>query len=335
MHEARYYRKMENGRVQCLLCRHHCQITPGHRGRCGVRENRDGVLYSLVYGRIVAEHVDPVEKKPFFHLLPGSRSYSIATQGCNFSCRHCQNYAISQVAPESVIGGALRTPDQIVEDAVRSGCRSIAYTYTEPTIYFEFALDTARIAHERGLLNLFVTNGYIDPEPLEEIAPFLRGANIDLKGFSPRFYREIAGASLDGVLDTIRHYKRLGIWIELTTLLIPGLNDSEQELDGIARFIATELGIETPWHISRFYPTYRLLNPPPTPESSVLRGIDAGRRAGLSFVYAGNMRHPEFENTRCPSCSRLLIQRDGYRVLSNSTVGGGCPGCGNPLPGVW
>jgi len=335
MHEALHYQKREEGKAECRLCRHRCVIAPGHRGRCGVRENRDGRLVTLVYGRTVAEHVDPIEKKPFFHVLPGSRSYSIATQGCNFSCRHCQNFSISQVTPHQEIAGAFRTPHQIVEDALQSGCRSIAYTYTEPTVFYEFALDTARIAHERGLLNLFVTNGYIEKEPLEEIAPFLDAANIDLKGFSDSFYREITGGRLDEVMETIRHYKRLGIWVEITTLLIPGLNDSDQDLQGMARFIAHELGPETPWHISRFYPTHHLTDRPPTPESSVLRGIDAGRNAGLFFVYTGNMRHAAFENTHCHTCRALLIERSGYRVGSLNMSSGRCPECGAVVPGVW
>jgi len=334
MREAMYYTKQSENRVLCGLCRFHCLIADGKRGNCRVRENRGGTLYSLVYGKVVAEHLDPIEKKPFFHVLPGSTSFSIATVGCNFHCRHCQNYAISQVEPGSEPPGSPRTPADIVRSAVKSGARSIAYTYTEPTIFYEFALDTARLAKEQGLMNLFVTNGYITPEPLAEIAPVLDAANIDLKGFSDRFYREIVGAKLPEVLDGIIEYRKLGIWLEITTLIIPGLNDAEAELKGIADFIVQHLGAETPWHVSQFYPTYRLTDRGRTPVTTLRMARDIGLASGLKHVYEGNVPGEGGENTVCPSCGAVVVERYGYRIVSNRLTGGNCPECGVAIAGV-
>jgi len=259
MKEALFYEKREEKTVQCMLCRHRCIIGAGKRGICGVRENRDGTLYSLVYGFPCSYHVDPIEKKPLFHFYPGSRAFSIATVGCNFQCLHCQNHDISQMPRETQrIYGEKMEPSEVVELAERSHCRSISYTYTEPTIFYEYAMDIARLAKEKGIANNFVTNGYIEEEPLRTTRPYLDAANIDLKGFDASFYRKICKAELSGVLDTIRSYKKLGIWIELTTLVIPGYNDSDEDFRSIARFIRNELGPETPWHVSAFYPTYKL-----------------------------------------------------------------------------
>lgn len=335
MKEAMFYEKESNNRVRCGLCRFNCNIGNGGRGICRVRENRDGTLYSLVYGKVVAEHLDPIEKKPLFHILPGSTSYSIATAGCNFRCRHCQNYAISQIEPGDEIPGIPRTPAEVVQEAVTSGARSIAYTYTEPTIFYEFALDTARLAKERSLLNVFVTNGYISPEPLAIIAPVLDAANIDLKGFSEKFYREIAGAKLAEVLDCIVEYRRLGVWVEITTLIIPGLNDSEEELKGIADFIATNLGADTPWHVSQFYPTYKLMDRGRTPVSTLRLARDIGLSRGLRHVYEGNIPGQGGENTICPSCGEVVVERYGYRIIGKRLENGKCPGCGSSVAGLW
>jgi len=334
MHEAMFYTKEAGGKVRCGLCRFRCLIDNGKRGICKVRENRDGTLYSLVYGRVIAEHLDPIEKKPLFHVSPGSTSYSIATVGCNFHCRHCQNYAISQVVPGEDIQGACRTPADIVQSTIKSGARSIAYTYTEPTIFYEFALDTARLAKERGLMNIFVSNGYISPEPLAEIAPLLAAANIDLKGFTEKFYREIVGARLSEVLDCIIHYRTLGIWLEITTLIIPGLNDSEEELGNIASFIVQHLGSETPWHVSQFYPTYRLTDRGRTPLATLRRAREIGLARGLKYVYEGNVPGEGGENTVCPSCGALVVERYGYRIVSNRLTGGNCPECGVSIAGI-
>jgi pyruvate formate lyase activating enzyme len=306
------------------------------RGICRVRENRAGRLMSLVYGRVVAEHADPVEKKPLFHVLPGTTSYSIATVGCNFRCRHCQNHTIAQFDPGSAteIPGQSAPPEQIIEQALGNGCRSISYTYTEPTIFCEYALDCARPASAAGLKNIFVTNGYITTQALDAIAPFLDAANIDLKGFSDDFYRRVAGARLEEVLACIRDYRRRGIWIEITTLVIPGENDSDEQLNGIARFIADELGRDVPWHVSRFFPQYRMTDREATPHASLARAVEAGRRAGLHFIYVGNLNGGR-ENTECPACGATVIKRAGFQMVDNRLVGGVCPACGAELAGIF
>jgi len=335
MKEALFYEKTGKGQVRCSLCRFRCSIPDGKRGNCNVRENRAGILQSLVYGKVVAENIDPVEKKPLFHFLPGSRTYSIATAGCNFHCRQCQNYSISQVGKLSAIPGVSRTPADIVQSAVNSGSSSISYTYTEPTIFYEFALDTAMLACEAGLRNTFVTNGYICKEPLVQIAPFLAAANIDLKGFDEKKYAELFGAKLSEVLDSIIEYKRLGIWLELTTLVIPGVNDSEAELKKMAAFIKENLGTDTPWHLSRFFPTYRMTDRPPTPATTVAKAAEIGSNEGLSYVYEGNVPEEDGESTACPGCSGILIRRSGYRVVANRLLNGCCPDCGKRSAGIW
>lgn len=333
MKEAMFYRREADGRVRCELCRFTCLIADGQRGICAVRENRGGTLYSLVYGRLCAASVDPIEKKPFFHVLPGSRAYSIATVGCNFHCRHCQNFTISQPPRDQPIGGVVISPATIVAEARANGCRSIAYTYTEPTIFIEYALDTARLAKEAGLLNLFVTNGYIGPQALATIAPYLDAANIDLKGFTETFYQKVVKARLSQVLETILDYRRHGIWLEITTLLIPGLNDSDAELKGLADFIVTNLGADTPWHVSRFYPTYQLTDRPPTPLATLQRAREIGLAAGLHYVYEGNVPGAGGENTLCPGCAAAVILREGYTIVENRLREGACPDCGTVLTG--
>ncbi|TSK08826.1 MAG: AmmeMemoRadiSam system radical SAM enzyme [Geobacter sp.] len=334
MKEALFFERVEGNTVRCNLCRFRCRIADGARGICAVRENRDGTLYSLVYGKLCAEHDDPIEKKPLFHVMPGTRSYSIATVGCNFHCRHCQNYTISQVDRGAPIMGTERSPLEIVQKACDAGCRSISYTYTEPTIFFEFAYDTALLAKEAGLSNVFVTNGYISKEALSMIAPCLDAANIDLKGFSESFYRDVVHARLSEVLDSIIEYRRQGIWLELTTLIIPGLNDSEAELKGIAEFIVTNLGVDTPWHVTQFYPTYQLTDRPRTPVDTLRRAREIGRAAGLHYVYEGNVPGEGGENTWCPSCSALLIERYGFAIVTNRICHGACPECGATIAGL-
>lgn len=336
MHEAMFWAKAEGGKVRCSLCRFRCLIAEGQRGICGVRENTDGVLYTLVYGRSVAEQIDPIEKKPLFHYHPGSTSFSIATAGCNFRCLHCQNAEISQLPHlRRDIPGRELPPAEIVRRAQAAGCRSISYTYTEPTIFYEYAFDTAVLADQAGLGNVFVSNGYITAEALEHISPYLNAANIDLKGFSEKFYREVAGATLAGVLDSLKVYKRLGIWIEVTTLIIPGHNDDVADLKGIARFIAGELGPETPWHVTAFYPTYKMLDRPPTPVATLRRARQIGLEAGLRYVYEGNVPGEGGENTRCPSCQRTVIERRGFRLGTVAVRQGRCGFCGVALDGVW
>ena len=334
MKEALFFERGDGNTVRCNLCRFRCRIADGARGICAVRENRDGTLYSLVYGKLCAEHDDPIEKKPLFHVMPGTRSYSIATVGCNFHCRHCQNYTISQVDRGAPIMGTERSPLEIVQKACNAGCRSISYTYTEPTIFFEYAYETAILAKEAGLSNIFVTNGYISKEALSMIAPCLDAANIDLKGFSESFYRDVVHARLSEVLDSIIEYHRQGIWLELTTLIIPGLNDSEAELKGIAEFIVTNLGADTPWHVTQFYPTYQMTDRPRTPMDTLRRAREIGRAAGLHYVYEGNVPGEGGENTWCPSCSALLIERYGFAIVTNRICHGACPECGATIAGL-
>jgi pyruvate formate lyase activating enzyme len=337
MHEALLYEKIAGGKsVRCSLCRFRCAIPDGGRGVCHVRENRGGTLYSLVYGRLTAENIDPVEKKPLYHYLPGTMTYSIATRGCNFRCRFCQNYSISQVADDETISpGHVTDPAEVVASAIAAGCRSVSYTYTEPTVFFEFALDCARLAHEQGLGNVFVSNGYITPEALDLLAPVLTAANIDLKGGSDRIYNELVGAKRSEVLASILDYKRRGIWIELTTLIIPGWNDSDEDLTAVARFIAREVGPETPWHVSRFYPTYRLNDVMPTPPSTIKRAREIGLAEGLRYVYEGNVPGSGGESTCCPACGETVIARTGYMILAKRLTAGCCEACGEPLDGVW
>lgn len=336
MREALMYERLPDDSVLCGLCRHRCRIAPGKRGICHVRENRAGTLVSLVYGMPVAEHVDPVEKKPLFHFLPESLTYSIATVGCNFSCRHCQNYSIAQDRPDAggIVRGTDVTPEEVVRRAIQAGCSSISYTYTEPTIFFEYALDIARLASSSGLRNIFVTNGYITTEALDAIAPYLDAANIDLKGFSSDFYRRVTGAVLEEVLDCIRDYRRRGIWIEITTLVIPGENDSTEQLEGIADFIASDLGTHVPWHISRFFPQYLMTDREVTPLDSLTRAVQAGRRSGLQFLYTGNCADG-LEDTLCAGCGKVLLRRQGFRVVENAIHSGTCLQCGTPVAGVW
>ena len=334
MKEAMFYERESGGNVRCGLCRFFCLISDGARGICAVRENRGGTLYSLVYGRVCAESVDPIEKKPLFHLMPGSRTYSIATAGCNFSCHHCQNYSISQVVRNAPVHGRDVSPQEIVQRAIDNDCSSISYTYTEPTIFYEFAYDTARLAREAGLKNIFVTNGYISREALATIAPFLDAANIDLKGFSEGFYRDIVHARISELLDSIAEYRKQGIWIELTTLIIPGLNDSDAELHGIAEFIVTNLGVDTPWHVSAFHPTYKLTDRPGTPVETLRKARQIGIAAGLRYVYEGNRPGEGGENTYCPDCSIPLIKRYGFSISSNKILNGICPECGAAIAGT-
>jgi pyruvate formate lyase activating enzyme len=353
MQEALFYETEENRRVRCTLCPHYCKIAPGHRGACGVRINRDGKLYTLVADRVVSQEVDPIEKKPFFHFLPGSSAYSIATVGCNFRCLFCQNWEISQWpkgrsgdAPDLVcpalaenptdwVMGRPVTPEGLVADAIARRCASVAYTYTEPTIFFELALETAKAARGAGLRNLFVTNGFIAPDALRMIAPHLDAANIDLKGFRDSFYKRVCGAPLQPVLEAIRLYKALGVWIELTTLLIPGRNDDEAELRDVAGFIKGDLGEEVPWHISRFFPAYKMEDVPVTPVETLRLAERVGREAGLKHVYIGNAPHAQWEDTCCAGCGVVLIRRAGLTLVENRLKDGACFSCRRPIAGVW
>ena len=334
MEEARFYEKLEDNKVRCHLCAHECLIRDGRRGICGVRENRGGILFSLVYGRSISEAVDPIEKKPLFHFLPGTKTFSIATVGCNFTCLHCQNYSISQFPGDGhEIVGEMVSPERVVALARQTGCQSIAYTYTEPTIFLEYAMDTAKLASLEGLKNIFVTNGYITSEALRAVRPYLDGANIDLKAFTDEFYHTICGARLQPVLDSIRLYKELGIWVEVTTLVIPNHNDSEEELTKIARFLA-DIDPDLPWHVTQFYPTHRLTDQPRTPVKTLEKARQIGIKAGLKYVYQGNVPGGGGENTYCPGCGKPVIERFGFMIERYDLVSGRCSTCGEPINGV-
>lgn len=335
MKEAMLYEKIGDKKVQCNLCAHRCKINEGKKGICLVRENRDGTLYTLVYGRTISQHVDPIEKKPLFNFYPGTTAYSIATVGCNFKCQFCQNWEISQmVRDEHLIMGNEASPESIVENAKKYGSKSIAYTYTEPTIFFEYAYDTAKLAHEVDIKNVFVTNGYMTEEAIKKIEPYLDAANVDLKSFSDDFYRKLCGAKLQPVLDALKLMKKLGIWVEVTTLIIPTLNDSSEELREIAKFIVNELGEGTPWHISRFYPAYNLTDKPPTPIETIHKAREIGLNEGLKYVYEGNVPGSTGENTYCPNCKNLIIERLGYQIINKATKDGKCPYCESKIYGV-
>lgn len=333
MKEALFYQKLADKKVKCNLCNHHCQIAEAKRGLCGVRENKDGKLYTLVYGKVIACHVDPIEKKPLFHFLPGSQSFSIATVGCNFRCLHCQNADISQASKEGLffqreqIPGENMMPEQIVNQTLQLGCQSISYTYTEPTIFFEFAFDCMKLAHQKGLKNNWVTNGYTSQEALAMAKPYLDATNVDLKFFQDKNYKKICGARLQPVLDNLIWYKKNDIWLEVTTLIIPSLNDSEEELTKIAKFIKDKLGSETPWHVSAFFPTYKLTDLPPTSTSTIRKAWQIGKDVGLYYVYGGNVIDGQMESTYCSKCGEIVIERISYSVKRLDEQGK-CVKCG-------
>jgi pyruvate formate lyase activating enzyme len=331
--EAILWEPLEDGLVHCFLCAQECRIRPGRTGVCGVRENRDGTLYTLVFGEVVALNVDPIEKKPLFHFLPGTQAFSIATVGCNLRCKFCQNADISQVSKgkTETLHGEPLAPERAVELALDYGCASIAYTYTEPTIFMEYVLAIAPLAMEAGLANVFVSNGYMTPQSRQVILPYLHAANIDLKSFDDRFYRRLCGASLQPVLETIREFHEQGVETEVTTLVVPGENDSNEELRAVAEFLVS-VSPDIPWHISRFSPTFELTDRPPTPVESLQRAARIGREAGLRFVYLGNVPGLGAEDTVCPQCNETAIRRSMYEVVSS-----GRPdrcACGQPLPVV-
>lgn len=332
--EAYLYKKLTTNKIRCDLCSHRCVISEGGKGKCFVRENRNGTLCTLVYDNIIAENIDPIEKKPLFHFLPGTKSLSIATPGCNFKCFFCQNWEISQMPCDySKIDGKPVSPEQLVDNALENGCASISYTYTEPTIYFELAYDTAKLANENNIKNVFVTNGFMTKECIQMIQPYLDAANIDLKSFSEEFYKDKVGGKLKPVLDNIKYMHELGIWIEVTTLLIPGLNDSEGELQKISGFLA---GISNaiPWHISAYHPQYKA-KIPPTEVDSIAKAVKIGKKAGLKYVYGGNIPGGKLENTMCFNCGDVLIKRFGFTVGENKIKNNSCIKCGSKIDGVF
>ncbi|MGA1824884.1 MAG: AmmeMemoRadiSam system radical SAM enzyme [bacterium] len=333
--EAMLFSKKEGLKVQCQLCGHTCVIENGSFGICGVRENEHGILYTHTFGELIAAHIDPIEKKPLYHFLPGSRSLSIATPGCNFKCDFCQNWQISQHTAEDfrTLGLYPATPEQLVRKAKRENCESISYTYTEPTIYFEYAYEIAKLARKENLYNVFVTNGFMSRDAIETIHPFLDASNVDLKSFRDSFYKNICKGRLKVVLDSIELMKKLNIWVEITTLIVPELNDSEEELKDIAAFIA-HVGKDIPWHISRFHGDYKLSGKGYTSLKTMQMARELGREAGLRYVYLGNISAEE-NNTYCSSCKKLLIDRSLYVAGKNTIKDSACPQCNTKIEGVW
>ncbi|MFZ5864315.1 MAG: AmmeMemoRadiSam system radical SAM enzyme [Thermodesulfobacteriota bacterium] len=335
MKEARLYDRLDSDKVKCRLCHHGCKIDDGKTGICAVRLNKGGTLYTLVYDKVVSTNIDPIEKKPLYHVAPGSRSFSIATVGCNFQCSFCQNYTISQMPrDQGRIVGESYSPRLIAEMAAQNKCRSIAYTYTEPTIYYELARETMVEAKKLGLINVFVTNGYMTRDMLDDCRGLLDAANVDLKAFNDKFYTRYCKARLEGVLDSLRHMKELGIWVEATTLLIPTLNDDMNEIRELAQFIKNDLGADTPWHVSRFYPQYKETELPPTDAQFLRQVRQMGLDEGLYYVYTGNIPWDPGEKTHCPACSYLLIDRVGYTIRENRVKDGHCPKCQYHVEGL-
>ncbi len=341
MREAMLYQRLEDRRVRCRLCSHRCTIEPGQLGVCQVRENRDGILYSLVYGVPISQAVDPIEKKPLFHFYPGSTAYSIATAGCNFRCSFCQNADISQMPrDQGRIWGREASAEDVVAAAKRTRSRSIAYTYTEPTVFFEYSYDIARLAHGEGIASVYVTNGFMTREMLETFQgrgnghpPLLDAANVDLKAFRDETYRRVCGGRLQPVLDSLKAMRQLGVWVEVTTLVVPGMNDDPAELANLARFLVQELGPDVPWHVSRFHPDYQMLDRGATPARTLQRAYEVGREAGLHYVYVGNMPG-NLEDTLCPACGQVVIARLGFRVTRYHVQEGACGWCGATIAGV-
>jgi len=328
--------KLDGQKVRCNLCHHRCVINAGKYGICRVRQNVDGQLKSHSFANVVAVNVDPIEKKPLFHFLPGTRSLSVAAAGCNFQCEFCQNWQISQ-SPRGGGGreGKAVSPAQLVSAAVNNDCASISYTYTEPTVFFELAYETARLARERSMGNCFVSNGYMTPLAVETVAPYLDAINVDLKAFRDETYRTIMKASLAGVLETLDALVAAGIWVEVTTLIVPGMNDSDAELGDIAGFIAGRLGTHVPWHVSRFHGDYKMTQTPPTPIETLMRACRLAEEAGLKYVYCGNVTGQADERTYCPACGKVVIDRAGYSVGEISISHGACADCGEKIEGVW
>jgi pyruvate formate lyase activating enzyme len=329
-----YFISLEGGEIQCELCPHRCRVAKGKRGICGVRENRDGKYYSLVYGNPCAVHVDPIEKKPFFHVLPGTTSFSVATAGCNFHCKFCQNWEISQATPEEVYSQEF-SPGRVVREAKAMGAHSIAYTYVEPTIFYEYMIDIGALAKKSGLLNVYHSNGFINPAPLKHLCKVLDAADIDLKGFTDNFYRELCSGALNPVLETLKTLKREKVHLEITNLVIPTKNDEMSIVKEMCLWIKKELGADTPIHFSRFYPLYKLKTLPPTPVSALDKARAVASSAGLEYVYVGNVPGHEGENTFCPRCKKVIIHRRGYMVGEINLKAGKCRYCGKPIPGIW
>lgn len=334
LHEAMYYKKLPGKKVKCLLDPLECELAEFERGICRVKANIGGELKSLVYGKIASAHVDPIEKKPLFHVLPGSRSFSIATAGCNLGCVFCQNWELSQSNPEDIPHYNL-SPEEVVELAIKNKCDTIAYTYSEPVIFYEYMLDTAKLARKKGLKNLMITAGYINPEPLRELCKYIDAANVDLKGFTDEYYRQIVFGDLETVLQALKIMQEEGVWIEITNLIEPTLNDDPQLIRQMCVWIRENLGPDVPLHFSRFYPMYKLKNLPPTPVKTLEEAKRIAEEEGLRYVYIGNVYGHPGENTVCPKDAKTLVVRVGYNIIENNIVEGKCKFCAEQVPGIW
>ncbi|HUU30349.1 MAG TPA: AmmeMemoRadiSam system radical SAM enzyme [archaeon] len=332
--EADYWESAEGQRVLCKLCPKECRVDDLERGYCGVRENKGGKYYTHIYGAVCAAHSDPIEKKPFFHFLPGTTAFSIATVGCNMDCAFCQNWEISQIRPEQMEVYYM-PPDEVAGYAVTSGDKSIAYTYTEPVIFYEFMYDCAAASRTRGIRNVMVSNGYIQEKPLRKLCGVMDGIKIDLKSYREKYYQEICAGELAPVLDALQVIRDEGVWMEIVYLMVPTLNDSEEEIDGLCTWIADKLGADVPVHFTRFHPQYRLKHLPVTPLDRLERALGIAKAKGLHYVYVGNVTGHESESTRCPACGNVVVRRVGYTILEVSLNGGKCAHCGNSIPGVW
>ncbi len=334
MKEALYYKKLKNKIVNCNLCPANCVIKQGNFGNCGARKNIDGKLYSLVYGKPVSISIDPIEKKPLYHFFPGSFALSIGTLGCNMHCLHCQNYDISQAKADEFVGREVE-PKEIVEKAIENNCRSISYTYNEPTIFYEYVLETAKLAKKKGIKNIMVTNGYINKEPLKELYPLIDGANIDLKALDEDFYKKVCFTRLKPVLESIKEIKKTGTWIEITNLIIPGYNDSKEKIEKLVKWVKENLGVKVPLHFSAFYPTNKMLDVPRTSPETLLKAKRIALKEGLRYVYLGNTALEDSGNTYCPKCNKLLIERGWFKVYKNNIKKNLCPFCDDKIDGIF
>jgi len=321
-------------KVKCLLCPKGCLLSEYERGDCKGRINIDGELMTLNYGYTCSVNIDPIEKKPLFHFLPGSKIFSIATAGCNLHCKFCQNWQISQFSPEEVRYDIM-APDIVVRQAISMNCPSIAYTYSEPIAYYEYTLDTSKIARERGLKNVLITAGYINEKPMRELAKVMDATNLDIKAFSDKYYRDICDGTLEPVLKTAIVMKEEGMWVEITNLILPTLNDSDDDIKKLCQWVIGNLGKDVPIHFSRFYPMYKLTNLPPTPAATLSRAREIAISEGVMFAYVGNIPGNQGENTFCPKCGSILIERQIYFIRENNIADGRCPKCGFEIPGIW
>jgi len=320
--------------IECELCPRRCRLADGMRGDCRVRVHLDGKLQTLVYGKPCSIHVDPIEKKPLFHVLPGSGTFSIATAGCNGHCKFCQNWQISQRPPEETENFDF-PPQKVVDETIKANCRSIAYTYNDPIVFYEYAYDTCRLAKEVGLRNLMITAGYIEQKPLLDLCPVMDAANVDLKGMTEEFYRDVCSMQLRPVQEAIKTMVKNKVWVELTNLVIPTLNDSDKDIKDLCLWVKNELGPDVPLHFSKFWPMHKLLNLPPTPEEVLTRAWETARSLGIRYAYAGNVPGHPGNNTYCPNNGKIIIRRIGYNILENNVVDGKCKFCGTTIPGIW